>query len=116
MNADPDDIRTYLTRWSADLAAESYEFRIALDQLEAARCDPLKIAWLLSALANAQRWQTISRDDLRKITATLEKAADGLRTLFFSQLNQALGVTTRKLEGDLTDLAKRAREVESNVS
>lgn len=109
------DARTSRTQWADDRAAESDEFRFALDKLVAAGCDRLKIAWLLSALANAQRWQDISRDDVRRIVNALEQAASGLKTLFFSQLNQLLGLESRKLEGELRELAQRVQELEPKV-
>jgi hypothetical protein len=106
------DARTSLTQWANNLAAESAEFRVAFDELIKAECDRAKIGWLLSALANAQGWQSISRERLRGITDDLKKAAEGVRRLFFSQLNHVLGLDSLKLEGELLELVRRAKELE----
>jgi hypothetical protein len=76
------DARTYLAQWANDRAAESEDFRIALEKLVAKGCYRLKLAWLLSALANAKRWQGIGRKRLQRIAADLEQAASGVRELF----------------------------------
>jgi hypothetical protein len=105
-----------LGEWVDDLRHQSDEFRVAIDALIAANCDRLKLAWLLSALSNAIRWQNISRDDLRGIVEELQRAAKSVRRLFFSQFNLFLpGLDTLRMEGELRDLARRGTELAPRV-
>src|SRR5262245_58380733 len=112
---DPGDDPAYLTEWLKATAAKSWRFQPALDKLKDAGCDPLKLAWLLVALANARGWKNISRDDAKKIAADLREAARGLRQLFFSQLQQVLQINSRQLEGKLAALADRADELTQKI-
>jgi hypothetical protein len=107
----PGTAATYLKQWLADRVKDSGNFRTAVEQLVGAGADPVRIAWLLAALANAHDWRGISRDELRQISKDLGAAADGLKQLFFSQVNQILELTSRELEGKLVDLATRTEEL-----
>jgi hypothetical protein len=112
---DPSDVRRHLEQWIAEVSATARAFEWGIPALQQAGCDPLKLGWLLSALANAQRWRPISRERLRDDVRDLHKAANAVRRLFFSQLNQRLGLDSLRLEGELRMLARRARELVPQV-
>src|SRR5262245_18774085 len=109
------DARTSLTQWAQRLTEKSDNFRIAMDTLAKAGSDPVKLAWLLYSLSNAQGWKNISREVLGEIIMRIEKAANDVRTLFFSQLNQLLGLDSLKLQGELLNLVKLAKNLEPRV-
>jgi hypothetical protein len=105
--------RAYFQKWVDDQAEASSEFGVALAGLTG--CDSAKLGWLLSALANAQGWRTMSRDQARDSAKQLATAAKAVRRLFFSQLGRVLRLDSLRLEGELSDLAKRLRELAPHV-
>jgi len=102
----------YLSVWLDDLASQSDEFKVPIDELVGVGCDRLRLAWLLLALQGAQHWRPISGETITKSADALEEAATAARTLCFSQLNPFLFEPGPCwLESELRDLAKRARHL-----
>jgi hypothetical protein len=105
------DARTYLAWWVRNESDQSTEFKVAIDALVVAGCDQLKLAWLLSCLPCALQLRNISRECVRESAENLDRAADAVRRLFFSQLGRVLGLDTLRLEGELQELAKQLKKL-----
>lgn len=104
-----------LNGWADQMAAESAQFRFACGTLVTAGCDRLNLAWLMSSLTNATGLQPLAVERIREIVHDLDVTAAAVRTLFFSQIGLLVGLTSLRLEGELRELARRARELEPTV-
>lgn len=88
------------------LSGKFEEFRVAIQGLEGAGCDPIRIGWLLRAVVGLKGKRAVSREEMQAYATQFEECGKAIWKLLSSQASPLLGSETVGLGIGISKLSR----------